>query len=298
MSVPRLTIFVIGFSATVLQSGANITDLNVIIGEHSTCTEGYSKVAPKDSLNGDLNQGSGGEYIWLCVKQGSDDAITDLAVVASGDSDDGCGDLDDSWSRISQSQGSNGDLNQGAGGKYIYLCYKKEQDKTPLDDLSLKESDCDDGMFRASTDEDSNGDLNQGAGGKYIYLCARRSAAGCTAQMVKGYWVQHGTIAAPVTETWKYGTTKSHSESKTEKWSESVSATVQQGWSLYGADGSISITGSYAHETSISYSSAWTINTEQDYQITWGEDNVGKTSWQFQFEPTDSCQHVENTLVK
>jgi hypothetical protein len=66
------------------------------------------------------------------------------------------------------------DLNQGAGGDFIYMGYKKgENDKRPISDLCIT-YDNDrkpekDGFTRI------NVDLNAGAGGKFIYLWYRRN---------------------------------------------------------------------------------------------------------------------------
>ena len=93
-----------------------ILDLIVIEGKHSGCPENFNKVQRSHDLDGDLNEGAGGAYIWLCVREGlSDEPITSLNVVAEGGSDGGCGSLGSDWHRMRQEQGSNGDLNHGAG---------------------------------------------------------------------------------------------------------------------------------------------------------------------------------------
>lgn len=287
----------LALALTRLCHGA-VVDLIVITGEQAACPEDFEKVDHKESLNGDFNQGSKGAFIWLCVKTGpEEDGITDLVVVAGdGAIDSGCGAAGTGWARVRQEQGSNGDFNQGAGGKYIYLCYNKDKGRGgPLVQLNTHESDCEDGMFRVKQAGDSDGDFNQGAKGKYIYLCARRS---CLASSVQGQWQQRYVIAAPTKETWKHGTQKRNEESKTEDWSESVSAKVSQSWSLFGAEGSVEITGTYAHQTSSTYSSEWTTSDEHTFEITWSEEQVGKQSWQFVFFTSDSCQHEEQTLVQ
>jgi len=260
-----------------------VVDLIAIEGEHSACPEHFKKVDHNDKLNGDLNQGAMGKYIWLCVQEGvTDDPITDLSVSL----DDQCGHRD-GWTRIRQEQGSNGDLNHGAGGKYIYLCYRKDASKGPLMQLKLHDGDCDDGFFRAETDNGSNGDLNQKAGGKYIYICASR---GCRATEVQGEWVTHGgQIAGATTEKWSYGTDQSISTTKTEDWKESVTTKVKQGWKIKGEKGGVEITGEVAHETSKSYTSAWSEENSNTYEVKYDDKEKGKQPWQFQFSPTDSC---------
>lgn len=71
------------------------------------------------------------------------------------------------------------DLNMGAGGKYIYLCYTKEHDKTPIKYLKLHLGSKFPSPHITSPWQvvrNSNGygypgtDLNEGAGGDWIYL--------------------------------------------------------------------------------------------------------------------------------
>jgi hypothetical protein len=276
---------------------AAIVDLLVITGEHSACPENYDKVQHKDTLNGDMNEGAKGEFIWLCVMNGpSSGGITSLSVVASDNVLNDCGPLGGDWHRIKQDQGSNGDFNQGAHGNYIYLCYSKtHQYGSAISSLNTHEGDCDPGMARIGTAGESNGDFNQGAKGKYIYLCFSRV---CSATGVTGQWEQRYVISAPTQETWMHGTEKKYSESKSEEWSQTVTAQVGATWSLLGAEGSVSITKEVAHETSQSYQDEWSVNDQQTFSITWGKEDVGKQAWQFVFYPTDSCGHTEETLVK
>lgn len=162
---------------------AAVVDLAVVEGDQSACPDQYSKVPTTGTLNGDMNQdatrnGAHPPSIWLCAKSSStEQPITDIAVISSLFSHSGCGSLDTDWSRISQSEGSNGDFNQGAGGKYIYICQRKVQGRRALTELNLHEDKCEEGMFPIQESGNSNGDFNQGAGGKYIYLCAKRSPA-------------------------------------------------------------------------------------------------------------------------
>ena len=69
------------------------------------------------------------------------------------------------------------DLNQGAGGKYIYLCYKKTVGGSAITDLAVI-SGSSSGIAAPSGFTKIPQDLNQGAGGKYIYLCYKKSASG------------------------------------------------------------------------------------------------------------------------
>lgn len=274
-----------------------VVDLVAIEGKHSACPENFNKVQHNGNLNGDLNQGAGGKYIWFCVRESATDKpITDLTVVAEGGSEGGCGDLGKYWHRVGQQQGSNGDLNHGSGGKYIYLCYKKDPLRGPISALKLNDGDCDSGYYRAGTDKDSNGDLNQGAGGKYIYMCFKR---GCKATTVQGRWVVHGgQIAGETSEVWTVGTHQSFSETKTDDWKRSVTETIKDGWKFEGLEGGIEITGTWAHETSKSFTAAWSEDDSHKYTVKYTAQDRGKQPWQFQFSPRDSCGNTAISVAQ
>ena len=70
------------------------------------------------------------------------------------------------YSRVYQHSSLNGDLNQGAGGKDIFLCTLY----TDIAYLSHVRA-CPSGYSRVYQHSSLNGDLNQGAGGKDIFLC-------------------------------------------------------------------------------------------------------------------------------
>ncbi|ELS05137.1 hypothetical protein Xen7305DRAFT_00048770 [Xenococcus sp. PCC 7305] len=65
------------------------------------------------------------------------------------------------------------DLNEEAGGKYIYLCYKRENDSTYISQLMLG----DENLTPPSGYEKIDVDLNAGAGGDYIYLFYKKSSS-------------------------------------------------------------------------------------------------------------------------
>jgi len=265
-----------------------ITDMKVINGKNEGCGEGWEKVSG-ETLNGDLNEGCGKktDYIWLCVKKGSDNwKFTDLKVVASNDYMTDCG--KDGWQQISSSKSSNGDLNQGAGGKFIFLCYIREADKDPLSELRLTERrDCEEGMFKVGIRK-SNGDLNQNGkrGCKEIFLCAKRALPQCKGSEVQGQWVYKSRIAVEMTMTIKWGSAKTLEEVKTSTWAESVSASVSAG---HAAVGSLQVTGTLAEEMAHSQKQSWSSNTEETIERKFGADDVNKALWQFEFHITDTC---------
>lgn len=121
-----------------------------------TVPDGYEKV------EGDLNEGAGGDYIYLCIKRGTDvsKAVNGLQIIMGKGTGAPVG-----------YQKLNEDLNKGAGGKYIYLCIRKGSEN-PIHDIKVVSS-------KSSGAKAPEGytmlseDLNKGAGGKYIYLCYR-----------------------------------------------------------------------------------------------------------------------------
>lgn len=149
-----------------------IDSIAVISGNNSSISapDGYTK----DSY--DLNKGAGGKYIYLCYHQApysshdtSKKCITDITFVTGKNATAPYG-----YTKIDT------DLNKGAGGKYIYLCYK-EADYNPAQAIE---------DLRVVGGSDSNTpapygyqripvDLNKGAGGDYIYLCYKEKGLSC-----------------------------------------------------------------------------------------------------------------------
>ena len=74
---------------------------------------------------------------------------------------------------------STADLNQGAGGKDIFMCYKTGNSNSGWEAGDLysvrvvtgKDAGCPSGSSRVTALDGLDGDLNQNAGGSFIYLC-------------------------------------------------------------------------------------------------------------------------------
>lgn len=146
-----------------------ITDIVELDGETPNVPSGYFL------LGTDLNRNAGGDYIYLAYKvdstvtnQSSDTVITGLAMV------DGSGSTAPSgFTKMGL------DLNKGAGGDYVYLCYKKGLAK---DSASLANAVSGlqilDGQgappfnweFVVWSGSNNAADCNAGAGGDYIYV--------------------------------------------------------------------------------------------------------------------------------
>jgi len=284
----------------VLFDGAPIVDVKVIASSSPHCGEGWKFVSDCGNRNCDLNEGAGGKDIWLCVKKGSynDSPITDLLVAAFGSSQNGCG--SSSWHRVAQEAGSNGDLNQGSGGKFIYLCYQKNPEKDPLDKLALTGSTCDDGMFTVQKNGPSNGDLNQDADGdgKKIFLCASRAQRKCEATETAGKWEWDQKLPTHTVIQYQWGSTKSSSSTKSEEWAESVSASVEAGFQYGVASGSVTVTGSLAKQAAQQDSDAWEKNEVETLTMTYAAEDAGKDIWQFQYQVTDGCDNHVTSKTK
>ena len=112
-------------------------------------------------INVDLNAGSGGKFIYPLSQYSDDksDAISGLAFIQNNQV------VPDGYTKIEQ------DLNEGAGGKYNYLCYTKKLENKMIaidfiaSDKALSETKIN-GYFRFKAD------LNTGAykRGGYVYL--------------------------------------------------------------------------------------------------------------------------------
>ncbi|MEB3151110.1 MAG: hypothetical protein VKL60_19090 [Sphaerospermopsis sp.] len=111
-----------------------------------------------------LNRGTGdGNTIFLCYKRGENEApITGLTVILGHYTSPPPG-----YTKIDV------DLNNNAGGDWIFLCYTKEPG-TPIVDIVFQVTGGNDQQSYAGNDNNYYSkipvDLNKGAGGAYIYL--------------------------------------------------------------------------------------------------------------------------------
>ena len=138
--------------------------LVVISGDSSNINPptGYTKIPY------DLNRGAGGKYMYLCYHKASYQArgeskpcIAALQVIYGKDAQPPSG-----YVKLPQ------DLNAGAGGEYVYLCY---QPAAWTDDVAIKDVTVIGGN-NADVPAPYGyakvpGDLNKGSGGDYIYVC-------------------------------------------------------------------------------------------------------------------------------
>jgi hypothetical protein len=131
---------------------------------------GKNTIVPKDptAVIGQRDKFSELDQLGLLALYAQESAgpFTDIKVISSSGANPA---PPDGYIRLRQ------DLNEGAGGKYIYICLKKggwENAITHLDVISGNNS----GVAPPAGFTKIPQDLNQGSGGKYIYLCYKRQA--------------------------------------------------------------------------------------------------------------------------
>jgi hypothetical protein len=138
--------------------------LVVISGTNSNIQPptGYTKIPY------DLNKGAGGRFLYLCYHKASyqtygknKQCIDSLVVIYGKSTQPPAG-----YTKIPQ------DLNEGAGGDYVYLCYRLADwvNAIAIKDVTVV------GGGNANVPapygyEKVPGDLNKGAGGDFIYVC-------------------------------------------------------------------------------------------------------------------------------
>ena len=126
-------------------------------------------------LRQDLNEGAGGQYIFICLQKGTGaNVITDIAIIMGDNSSISA---PAGYTKISTN------LNMGAGGKYIYLCYKRYPGAAPITNITLISGNSSVLNSYAVGYTIIPQDLNKGAGGKYIYLCYKKKSTLCVADV-------------------------------------------------------------------------------------------------------------------
>ena len=162
-----------------------INDIFVVAGSSRAACINYLKDGGWTPIDRDLNEGSGGKYIYLGYKTTTNpyDAICDLWL----DTDD-----DENWTgwrrcgKTGLGFNYDGDLNKGAGGKYLYLYYTKDKNRNQrsLNNACLSEITIDSNKWSTYKSDSRNmkesysvpyenglnGDLNQGAPGSNLYM--------------------------------------------------------------------------------------------------------------------------------
>lgn len=141
------------------------------------CPSGYSR------KHQDLNEGAGGAFIYLCVSWGprpSSGAFERIHVLKWLEPLAGGGSTDCASPHLL----IHTDLNQGAGGWYMYFCFRRAAQGAQgaiveVDFISSTGSMSESELSTACWNRRQIGghvavepnDLNKGAGGRYIYTC-------------------------------------------------------------------------------------------------------------------------------
>jgi hypothetical protein len=146
-----------------------VTDLFIIT--HTGSDVAHLVPAGYWYIPADLNEGAKGKYIYLAGKS-SCIAKNLQTFLWSGDSRPSSVVFPQA-DHVPNSKGygfPGADLNEGAGGKYIYLFYTHQTNKFLKDiyvmTANYGSASCDNGYNKSS-------DLNAGAGGKYVHFCSK-----------------------------------------------------------------------------------------------------------------------------
>jgi hypothetical protein len=128
--------------------------------------------------------------------------------------------------------------------------------------------------------------------------CASRMSGNCCVGDVNGSWKPMFSIATNMTYEVEVGTEKSDTKTQTDQWNQEVSTTVSLDLSVsgFGVSSSVGTSSSCTIGQSMtqSYSSTWTTNEREKRTAEFGNENVGKFIWQFEFDMDDPCLGSNN----
>ena len=109
-----------------------VTGLDIIYGKSATPQSGYRRVEK------DLNKGAFGEYVYLCYSNESSEGapITDIFVASVSTKEYG-----KNFRPPRNYEVVRKDINKGARGRNIYLCYTREPNAKPIVEVSVIQGD-------------------------------------------------------------------------------------------------------------------------------------------------------------
>jgi len=268
------------------------------------CPQGYGPV-PDQGGNNDLNQGTSNQklQVGLCQKPPSPAGklVTQVFILSNPDKLLNCEEyLGSGYVPVPHDNGcTNNDLNQGAGGLYIGLCYErqfvKDGDGLQPIDLQLVTSDtppgpCPQGYNRVhapvarEANQKFDDDLNQGSGGKYILMCYTEA---CQFGTPQGKWHYKFQLVSSTTGlTFDVGSTNtaSHGTTSTEadRFEKSLSIGLE---ASYGpATGSVeaSFTGETSTEVAREMHNEIVSSSTEKFTQNFGDRSIGKVVWQWE----------------
>lgn len=154
-----------------------VTDIKFVSNKNAD-TAKRSRPDGYDLIDKDLNKGAKGNFIYLCYKLGAKkDALTNICLESSG-SGRSAGDHEVTHQNKKSTYTRNGqDLNQGAGGDYIYLNTTKDSDFQPVsrvDVLYDSETLAKEWMPVRWAGTNDPADCNKSVRGSYIYIMYKR----------------------------------------------------------------------------------------------------------------------------
>jgi hypothetical protein len=109
---------------------------------------------------------------------------------------------------------------------------------------------------------------------------------------VTGYWAYQYEVTAHMNETntLSWGTTKTEAETETSQWSASITASVEAGFEIMGAEGKVSVSATVGAEYGQKYQQTWSVSQEETFGISFSTNQDGETLWVWQwvFDINDS----------
>ncbi len=161
-------------AASCAGCGRAITDLYLANGP--TCPSGYLPMFFDGWLNGDFNQGVlTAPYIRLCFKsQTGFLAITKIYATTSSS-----GVCPSGYERVPQDSRLTGDLNEDAGGEYVFLCFTRGPGKSITSITTMSQPVCPENYQSILYSSRLNrGNLSQGAASVPQFMCTRHECTG------------------------------------------------------------------------------------------------------------------------
>ena len=154
-----------------------ITDLYVLTSDKASAAPPWMYT----KINVDLNQGAGGKWIFLCfTKEVGQEPIREMKLWAGGRYPSPA--IGNPWTVVTNSNGygyPGADLNEGAGGDWIYLYENRSKDcGDPIKEIAIVATTSSSytpccGWHISNLDKNIV-DMNRGAGGKFIYLIYKK----------------------------------------------------------------------------------------------------------------------------